>query len=137
LSETTPLNYELTITEVWVMASATEIRQKAILFSRRFANALIGQLPQDKLMAVVQLLEFLAEPPQPSTVSAQEAQLLEAIENHLPEEEQVRLDTLRDQLCWCAPRNRSRWDKLSEAEHQELIGYEDLLEQQRVERGGR
>ena len=99
------------------MLPATDIRQKAI--------ALIDQLPQDKLMAVVQLLEILAEPPQPSTVSAQEAQLLEVIENHLPEDEQTRLDTLRD---------RCKWDELSEAEHQELIGYEDLLEQQRVER---
>ncbi len=99
------------------MPPAPDIRQKAI--------ALIDQLPQDKLMAVVQLLEFLAEPPQQSTVSAQEAQLLEVIENHLPEDEQARLDTLRD---------RCEWDELSEAEHQELIGYEDLLEQQRVER---
>jgi hypothetical protein len=99
------------------MPPAPDIRQKAI--------ALIGQLPQDKLMAVVQLLEFLAEPPQPSTVSAQEAQLLEVIENHLPEDEQAHLDTLRD---------RCEWDELTEAEHQELIGYEDLLEQQRVER---
>ena len=99
------------------MPPAPDIRQKAI--------ALIDQLPQDKLMAVVQLLEFLAEPPQQSTVSAQEVQLLEVIENHLPEDEQVRLDTLRD---------RCEWDELTEAEHQELIGYEDLLEQQRVER---
>lgn len=99
------------------MPPATDIRQKAI--------ALIDQLPQDKLMAVVQLLEFLAEPPQQSTVSAQEAQLLEVIENHLPEDEQTRLNTLRD---------RCEWDELTEAEHQELIGYEDLLEQQRVER---
>jgi hypothetical protein len=99
------------------MPPAPDIRQKAI--------ALIDQLPQDKLMAVVQLLEFLAEPPQQSTVSAQEAQLLEVIESHLPEDEQVRLDTLRD---------RCEWGELSEAEHQELIGYEDLLEQQRVER---
>lgn len=99
------------------MPPAPDIRQKAI--------TLIGQLPQDKLIAVVQLLEFLAEPPQQSTVSAQEAQLLEVIENHLPEDEQVRLNTLRD---------RCEWGELSEAEHQELIGYEDLLEQQRVER---
>lgn len=99
------------------MPPAPDIRQKAI--------ALIGQLPQDKLMAVVQLLEFLAEPPQQSAVSAQEAQLLEVINNHLPEDEQVRLDTLRD---------RCEWGELTEAEHQELIGYEDLLEQQRVER---
>lgn len=99
------------------MPPDTDIRQKAI--------ALIGQLPQDKLIAVVQLLEFLAEPPQQSTVNAQEAQLLEVIQNHLPEDEQTRLNTLRD---------RSRLGELSEAEHQELIGYEDLLEQQRVER---
>ncbi|MBW4548326.1 MAG: hypothetical protein KME25_28380 [Symplocastrum torsivum CPER-KK1] len=99
------------------MPPAPDIRQKAI--------ALIDQLPQDKLMAVVQLLEFLAEPPQQSTVSTQEAQLLEVIDNHLPEDEQARLDTLRD---------RCEWDELSEAEHQELIGYEDLLEQQRVKR---
>ncbi len=99
------------------MPPAPDIRQKAI--------ALIDQLPQDKLMAVVQLLEFLAEPPQQSTVSAQVAQLLEAIGNYLPEDEQVRLDTLRD---------RCEWGELTEAEHQELIGYEDLLEQQRVER---
>ena len=99
------------------MPPATDIRQKAI--------ALIGQLPQDKLIAIVQLLEILAEPPQQSTVSAQEAQLLEVIENHLPEDEQTRLNTLRD---------RCEWDELSEAEHQELIGYEDLLEQQRVKR---
>ncbi len=99
------------------MPPAPDIRQKAI--------ALIDQLPQDKLMAVVQLLEFLAEPPQQSTISAQEAQLLEAIENHLPEDEQTRLDTLRD---------RCEWGELTEAEHQELVGYEDLLEQQRVER---
>lgn len=99
------------------MPPAPDIRQKAI--------ALIDQLPQDKLMAVVQLLEFLAQPPQQNTVSAQEAQLLEVMENHLPEDEQTRLEMLRD---------RCEWGELTEAEHQELIGYEDLLEQQRVER---
>ena len=99
------------------MPSATDIRQKAI--------ALIGQLPQDKLIAVVQLLEFLAEPPQKSTVSTNEAQLLEVIGNHLPRDEQTRLNILRD---------RCELGELSEAEHQELIGYEDLLEQQRAER---
>lgn len=99
------------------MSPASDIRQKAI--------ALIEQLPQDKLMAVVQLLEFLAEPPEQSTVSTQEARLLEVIENRLSEEEQVRLEMLRD---------RCEWGELSEAEHWELIGYEDLLEQQRVKR---
>ncbi|MEQ8969773.1 MAG: hypothetical protein RIE73_05180 [Coleofasciculus sp. C1-SOL-03] len=99
------------------MAPATDIHQKAI--------ALIGQLPQDKLIAVVQLLEFLAQPPQSSTVSPQETQLLGVIESHISEEEQVHLNTLRD---------RCEWGELSEAEYQELIGYEDLLEEKRVKR---
>jgi hypothetical protein len=73
----------------------------------------------------VQLLEFLAQPPQPSTVSPQEAQLLEVIETHLPEDEQVHINTLRD---------RCEWGELNEAEYQELIGYEDVLEEKRVKR---
>ncbi|NER25131.1 MAG: hypothetical protein F6J86_39890 [Symploca sp. SIO1B1] len=98
------------------MPPATDIRQKAI--------TLIGELPQNKLIAVVQLLEFLAEPSQQSKVSIQETQLLEVIQNHLPEDEQIRLNILRD---------RCEYGELSEAEHQELIGYEDWLEQRRVE----
>jgi hypothetical protein len=31
-------------------------------------------------------------------------------------------------------RDRCEWGELTEAEHQELIDYEDLLEQKRVER---
>ena len=99
------------------MAPATDIHQKAI--------ALIGQLPQDKLIAVVQLLEFLAQPPQSSTASPQEARLLEVIESHISEQEQIHLNALRD---------RCEWGELSEAEYQELIGYEDLLEEKRVKR---
>ena len=99
------------------MLSATDIRQKAI--------SLIGQLSQDKLIAVVQLLECLAQPPQHSTISADEVQLLEAIGHHLPEDDLLRLNILRD---------RCELGELSEIEHQELIRYEDLLEQQRVKR---
>ena len=92
----------------------TEIRQQAI--------ALLDRLSPAKLTAVLQLLEVLAEPPQ-STSPAQEAAMLQTIQHGLPPEEQRRLDELRDR-CECG--------ELSEAEHQELIGYEDLLEQQRV-----
>jgi hypothetical protein len=99
------------------MVPASEIRAQAI--------ALIEQLSQDKLIAVVQLLEFLAEPLKQNTVSPQEAQLLKVIESRLPEETQVRLEQLRE---------RCEWGRLSEAEHQELVSYEDLQEQQRIER---
>ncbi|NEP59367.1 MAG: hypothetical protein F6K31_20515 [Symploca sp. SIO2G7] len=42
----------------------------------------------------------------------------------MPEDEQIRLNILRD---------RCEYGELSEAEHQELVGYEDWLEQLRVE----
>lgn len=94
-----------------------DIRQRAI--------SLIEQLPQNKLAAVVQLLEVLSEPTSQSAANAEEASLLEIIERRLPETEQVRLNELRD---------RCEWGNLTEAEHQELIRYEDRLEQHRVER---
>jgi hypothetical protein len=50
---------------------------------------------------------------------------LEVIETHLPEDDQVHLNTLRD---------RCEWGELNEAEYQELISYEDLLEEKRVKR---
>jgi len=98
------------------MTSFTNIRAQAI--------ALIDQLPPERLTAVVQLLEFLVEPSQ-QTVPSQEAALLQVIQHCLPVEEQKRLEELRD---------RCEWGELTEAEQQELIDYEDLLEQQRVER---
>lgn len=99
------------------MSLPKDIRQKAI--------ALIEQLPQDKLAAVVQLLEFLAQPAQSATVNPEEATFLQAIQHNLPADEQQRLENLRE---------RCEWGELTEAEHQELIRYEDLLEQRRVER---
>lgn len=98
------------------MTSLPNIRQKAI--------ALIDQLSPERLTAVVQLLEFLAEP-SGQTVPPQEAALLQNIQHYLPVEEQKRLAELRD---------RCEWGELTEAEQQELIGYEDLLEQYRIER---
>lgn len=93
-----------------------DIRQRAI--------ALLDQLPQNKLAAVVQLLEVLAEPAS-QTANPDEAPLLAIIQWQLPALEQSRLDDLRD---------RCEWGELSEAEHQQLIHYEDRLEQHRVER---
>ena len=57
--------------------------------------------------------------------SLQEATLLQTIQCHFSTEDQSRLEELRD---------RCEWEELTEAEHQELIRYEDLLEQQNVER---
>jgi hypothetical protein len=93
------------------------IRQRAI--------SLIEQLPQSKLAAVVQLLEVLTEPTSQSVANADETYLLEVIQRRLPKAEQARLNELRD---------RCEWGELTEAEHQELICYEDLVEQHRVER---
>ncbi|MGB3612755.1 MAG: hypothetical protein WBA10_03105 [Elainellaceae cyanobacterium] len=92
-----------------------DIRQRAVL--------LIDQLPQSKLEAVVQLLEVLTEPAAGAT--REESHLLATIQRRLPEPEQTRLDGLR---------TRCEWGELSESEHQELIGFEDRLEQYRVER---
>lgn len=94
-----------------------DIRQRAI--------SLIDQLPQNKLAAVVQLLEVLAEPAPQTSVNSEEASLLAIIQWQLPTSEQTRLDDLRD---------RCEWGELSDAEHQELLRYEDCLEQHRVER---
>jgi len=68
---------------------------------------------------------MLVEPPQQHTMSAEETQLLEAIGHRLPEDDRVRLNILRD---------RCEFGELTETEHQELIRYEDLLEEQRVKR---
>jgi hypothetical protein len=92
---------------------------------RQHAIALLNQLPHNKLIAVVQLLEVLAESVPQTPANPEEAQLLEIIQWHLASTEQARLDDLRD---------RCEWGELSEAEHQELIRYEDQLEQHRVER---
>lgn len=93
-----------------------DIRQRAI--------TLLDQLPQDKLSAVVELLEVLAEPTPQTPANPDEAPLLAIIQRHLPDPEQTRLDDLRD---------KCEWGELSDSEHQELLHYEDRLEQHRVE----
>lgn len=94
-----------------------DIRQRAVF--------LVEQLPQNKLEAVVQLLEVLTEPTSQIVENTEEGHLLEVIQQRLSEAEQARLNELRD---------RCEWGNLSEAEHQELIRYEDLMERHRVER---
>jgi len=82
--------------------SSSDIRQRAI--------ALLEHLPQNKLEAVVQLLEVLAEPlPQPSA-NSEESRLIDIIQWQLSEGEAMRLKELRE---------RCEWGELSEAEHQE------------------
>jgi hypothetical protein len=97
--------------------SSVDIRQRAI--------SLLEHLPQNKLEAIVQLLEVLAEPIPQSSVNPEESRLVGIIQRQLPEGEVTRLNELRQ---------RCEWGELSEAEYQELIHYEDLSEQYRVER---
>lgn len=99
------------------MTPATDIRRRAI--------ALIEQLSPEKLTAVVQLLEFLSEPSQQEASNSQEVALLDVIQRHLQPNQQQRLQDLRD---------RCEWGELTDIEHEELIQYEDQLEQWRVER---
>ena len=99
------------------MTPATDIRRRAI--------ALIEQLSPEKLTAIVQLLELLSEPSQSATSNPQEVALLEIIQLHLAPDIQKRLQELRD---------RCEWGELTDTEQEELIQYEDQLEQWRVER---
>jgi hypothetical protein len=89
------------------------------------AYALIEQLSPERLTAIVQLLEFLSEPTHQAAPNSQELALIEVIQRFLPSDEQKRLEELRE---------KSEWGELTDIEHQELIQYEDRLEQWRVER---
>ena len=79
----------------------------------------------EKLTAVVQLLEFLSEPSHPSASNPKEVALVEVIQRRLPPDEQKRLEELRD---------KCEWGELTTLEPEELIQYEERLEQWRVER---
>ncbi|MEO1388556.1 MAG: hypothetical protein AAFV85_14490 [Cyanobacteria bacterium J06634_6] len=99
------------------MSSALDTREKAI--------ALINQLHQDKLPAVVQLLEILAHPAEQKASIDAESGLLELIQRRLPEAEQQELNDLR---------HRCEWGQLTEEEQNTLIRYEDKQEVYRVDR---
>jgi hypothetical protein len=98
------------------MTPLPDIRQRAI--------ALIEQLPTEKLAVITQLLEILAAPAA-TPDHPDESTLLDTIQRQLPTDTQTRLIELRD---------RCEWGELTEAEHRELLNYEDLLEQRNVER---
>lgn len=99
------------------MTPATDIRRRAI--------ELIEQLSEDRLTAIVQLLEFLSEPSKFAASNPIELALVEVIQRRLAPNEQKRLEELR---------KRVEWGELTDMEHEELITYEDQLEQWRVER---
>lgn len=99
------------------MTPATDIRRRAI--------ELIEQLSEERLTAVVQLLEFLSEPSKFAASNPIELALVEVIQRRLAPNEQKRLEELR---------KRGEWGELTDMEHEELIQYEDHLEQWRVER---
>jgi hypothetical protein len=99
------------------MTRATDIRRRAI--------ELIEQLSEERLTAVVQLLEFLSEPSKFAASNPIELALVEVIQRRLTPNEQKRLEELR---------KRGEWGELTDMEHEELITYEDQLEQWRVER---
>ncbi|MBN3993567.1 MAG: hypothetical protein HWQ36_24525 [Nostoc sp. NMS2] len=99
------------------MTPATDIRRRAI--------ELIEQLSEERLTAVVQLLEFLSEPSKFAASNPIELALVEVIQRRLAPNEQKQLEELR---------KRGEWGELTDMEHEELIQYEDQLEQWRVER---
>lgn len=99
------------------MTPRTDIRRRAI--------ELIEQLSEERLTAVVQLLEFLSEPSKFAASNPIELALVEVIQRRLAPNEQKRLEELR---------KRGEWGELTDMEHEELITYEDQLEHWRVER---
>jgi hypothetical protein len=90
------------------------------------AIALIDQLPPDKLNIAVIFLERLTQqtPAVPDNPIAYEISLRRIIQLR-PTIDQARLDDLRD---------RNEWATLTDEEHQELIRYEEQLEQYSVDR---
>ncbi len=103
------------------MKVPTEIRQRAI--------ELVEKLPQEMLSEAIDFLELLSKKAEQlkeeDELTAEEYTLMQIIQRRLSSEEQKRLDYLRDQ---------NEWSELTEAEYQELLAYEDLLENQNVER---
>jgi hypothetical protein len=100
------------------MAPPTAQTQRAI--------ALIDQLPPDKLNIAVTFLENLTQqtPVGQENPIADEISLRRIIQQR-PTIDQARLDDLRD---------RNEWATLTNEEHQELIRYEEQLEQYGVDR---
>jgi hypothetical protein len=103
------------------MKIPTEIRERAI--------ELVENLPQEMLNEAIDFLESLSKKAEQikeeDELNTEEYSLIQIIQRRLSIEEQKRLDYLREQ---------NEWSELTEAEYQELLAYEDLLENQKVER---
>lgn len=103
------------------MKIPTEIRERAI--------ELVENLPQEMLNEAIDFLESLSKKAEhikeEDELNAEEYSLIQIIQRRLSIEEQKRLDYLREQ---------NEWSELTEAEYQELLAYEDSLENQKVER---
>jgi hypothetical protein len=103
------------------MKIPTEIRERAI--------ELVKNLPQEMLGEAIDFLESLSKKAEQikeeDGLNTEESSLIQIIQRGLSLEEQKRLDYLREQ---------NEWSELTEAEYQELLAYEDLLENQNVER---
>ncbi|NMG20074.1 hypothetical protein [Brasilonema bromeliae] len=97
------------------MTAPTEIRQRAI--------ALVEKLPEETLFKAVDLLEALCI--ENGVVTLGEETLLQRIQRRLPTDDQTRLTYLRQ---------RNETGEITEAEHQELLGYVDRVERQDAER---
>lgn len=97
------------------MIAPTEIRQRAI--------ALVEKLPEETLIKAVDLLEALCI--ENGVVTFGEEILLQRIQRRLPTDDQTRLTYLRQ---------RNETGEITEAEHQELLGYVDRVERQDAER---
>lgn len=71
--------------------------------------ALIEQLPTERLVAMLQLLEFLSEPSMKTVPGLQEATLLQTIQRRFSTEDQSRLEELRDRsfVSKCISKTRS------------------------------
>ncbi len=98
----------------------TEIRQRAI--------ELLENLPQERLVEAVELLESLFGNDRKTgeeTPSLEERELLEIVQRRLPPEEEARLEELDD---------RNEWGELSEAEYNELLTAIERVEHQNVQR---
>jgi hypothetical protein len=83
------------------------------------AIALVKQLPSDKLTTALTFLEQLTHPPDPNETH------LRQIIQQFPNIDRLRLEDLRD---------RCEWGNLTPEEHQELMDYEDQIEQHNVDR---
>jgi hypothetical protein len=91
---------------------------------RQRAHALLNDVPAECLPDLIKTLEAFASRPA-SNLSEPEIELIEIINRRLPTMERERFDDLRD---------KNEWGTLTDAEHQELLGYVDVIEEMDVVR---